>query len=178
MVSYVALLRGINVGGRNKVRMEDLQRLVRAAGHTDVSTYIQSGNVVFTGARRATSAVEADLEGRLEKLAGCAVSVMVRTGREMASVLDANPFAGDDVDPTKVHVLFLKEPPSAQAPALDARAFEPERCAVRGREVFLYYPNGLGRATLTTALLERRLGTAGTARNWNTVTTLAAMAAR
>lgn len=174
MPIYVALLRGINVGGKKKVPMPALREAVEALGHTDVTTYIQSGNVVF----KATKAVKpASLEAALEEHFGMSIDVALRTAADLDKVLAADVFA--DAPRSEVHVGFLTATPAA-APAatlagFDAERFAPEACALKGTELFLHLPNGMGRAKLPDAAI-RRLGVPVTVRNWNTVTKLAELA--
>jgi uncharacterized protein (DUF1697 family) len=169
--SYVALLRGINVGGNRKIRMADLRDLFAEAGCADVASYIQSGNVVFThdaGERELTK----ELERRIADATGFEVPVLLRTDAELRETVAANPYG--DVDPITLHVVFLQKPPSADAAkAFDASRFAPEDYRVIGREVFLHLPDGIGRAKLPPALPLIRGG--GTARNWRTVQKLAEM---
>jgi uncharacterized protein (DUF1697 family) len=164
MPTYVALLRGINVGGRNKVSMADLRAVIESLGHTEVTTYIQSGNVVFTSAK-AVAAVE--LEAAIAAELALEITVVLRTPAELAKVVKANPFARDDV--SKVHVGFMARKPAAGVVAkIDATRFAPEAFAVHGAEVYLYLPDGMGRSKLPD-FVGRRLQVPTTVRNWNTV---------
>ena len=169
MTVYVALLRGINVGGKRKVPMADLRTAVAEAGGRDVATYIQSGNVVFrhpSEEKRLTP----ELEAAIAATAGFDVPVTLRTADELGAVVGACPFPTSE--PTQLHVSFLDEVPPADAfDAVDRAAFAPEDFAVIGREVFLHLPNGIGRTKLVQAL---RLYTRhpATTRNWRTVVTL------
>ena len=172
MTTYVALLRGINVGGNRKIRMTDLRDIFTEAGCGNVASYIQSGNVVFTHPSSDEQEVVAELERRIEAATGFDVPVMLRTDVALQGVLDANPYG--DPEHTTLHIVFLASPPSAEAArAFDASRFAPEEYRVIGREVFLNLPNGLGKAKLPPALPLIR--GAGTARNWRTVQTLAEM---
>ena len=166
MSQYVALLRGVNVGGRGMLAMSDLRALCERAGFKDVRTYIQSGNVVF-GSRLGEAAVKAVLERSLAGKMGRPVSVLVRRGEEMAAVLARNPFPSAPAN--RVLVLFLD-----RAPARDTLAglVIPGREQVKldGREVFVHYPDGMGRSRLKLTLAE-----SGTGRNLNTVAKLAAL---
>jgi uncharacterized protein (DUF1697 family) len=173
--AYIALLRGINVGGNKKVPMARLATVVADAGASDVRTYIQSGNVVF--AHRAGEAeLRADLEHRIAEAFGFDVPVVLRTGTEMAAVVGRNPYTG--VEPTKLLVAFLAEPPGADvAAAVDRAAFGREEFTVDGREVYLHLPDGAGRSKLVPALGRSLLKAPATTRNWRTVETLSAMAA-
>ena len=175
MTRAVALLRGINVGGKRKVSMADLRTALEDEGYQDVETYVQSGNVVFTAPGRHTSRrLEDDLERCVAGATGFDdVAVVVRTASELARVVEANPY--DEPDGTKLHVFFLKEPPAKGATdGINAKKFAPEAFAVHGKEVYLHLPNGIGRSKLAIAL--KVLDVPLTARNWKTVTTLLEMA--
>jgi uncharacterized protein (DUF1697 family) len=172
MPRYVALLRGVNVGGKNKLPMADLRSLIESLGHTDVATLIQSGNVVFT----ASKAVKPEsLENAIAKEFGIAPVVVLRTPRELEKVVSANPFGRADL--SKVHVGFMtQKPPAPAVRHLDAERFLPEEFAFRDRELYLFLPNGMGRTKLP-AYLDRQIKIPTTVRNWNTVTKLLALAA-
>ncbi len=176
MPTHVALLRGINVGGRNKVTMADLRAVVTSLGYTDVATYIQSGNVVLRHPGRSADRLRDDLERRIEAATGWDIAVVVRTAAEWAALVAANPFA--DADPTTLHVACCRDPPPAGAlDELDPTAHAPETCVLIGAQLYLHLPNGMGRATLPVALNTLRPGPGAaplvtTVRNWRTVTTL------
>jgi uncharacterized protein (DUF1697 family) len=163
-VRYIALLRGINVGGNRIIKMADLRAMFVAAGATDVETYIQSGNVVFTHWRASS----AKLEERIAKDTGFDVPVVLRTAAEWTALIDANPFTtcGEHL-----HVFFLPK-----ATPCTVVATKPERYETVDREVYACLPNGLGRSKLAVALM-KALPTA-TARNWRTVQQLHAMASK
>jgi uncharacterized protein (DUF1697 family) len=170
---YVGLLRGVNVGGKNKVPMTALRALFESLGHTDVSTFIQSGNVVFTTDR---SVGPRSLEIAIAKEFGVDTSVALRTRRELEKVVDANPFG--DADLSKLHVGFMtQKPPAAVVAKLDAERFRPEEFALRGQEIYLHLPNGMARTKLP-GYLDRQLKIPTTIRNWNTVTKLLELAGR
>lgn len=168
----MALLRGINVGGRHKLPMAKLGAAFVAAGCGDVTTYIQSGNVVFTpppSGSVAGAGLVAHLERAVEEAAGFAVAVVVRTAADLRAVLATQPF--DEDDPTKLHVCFLGSLPTAEALAAFGRAAAAsEEFALIGLDLYLHLPAGLGRSKLATAL--DRLKVPVTARNWRTVTKL------
>jgi uncharacterized protein (DUF1697 family) len=167
MPRYVALLRGVNVGGKNKVPMAELRAACEALGHTEVSSYIQSGNLVFTTAKSITPN---GLEAAIASEFGIDIHVVLRTEQELEQVVKANPFAG--VDLSKVHVGFMADKPAAaKVKTLDADRFVPEEFALRGCELYLHLPNGMGRSKLP-AYLDRQLEIPTTVRNWNTVTAL------
>jgi uncharacterized protein (DUF1697 family) len=170
---WVALLRGVNVGGRNRVPMAELRRVLADTGCEDVSTYIQSGNVVFRcGGRRAALARE--LEAAIAAAFGVPSRVVLRSGQELRALVDAHPFG---TDTSHTYVTFLAEKPKRAALARLAELdVAPDRYELVGGDVVVQYPNGVQGSKLTTALLERQLGVAGTNRNWRTVTRLAELA--
>jgi uncharacterized protein (DUF1697 family) len=164
---YIGLLRGVNVGGKNKLPMAELRALLESLDHTEVSTFIQSGNVFFTTAKPVT---EKTLETAIAKRFGINPSVMLRTPQEMRKVVKSNPFA--NADPGTLHVGFMaQKPPAAVLAKLDAERFLPDEFVVRGREYYLHLPNGLGRSKLP-PYLDRQLKVPATVRNWNTVNKL------
>jgi uncharacterized protein (DUF1697 family) len=168
---YVALLRAVNVGGKNKVPMAELRGLIESLGHTDVSTFIQSGNVIFSAAKSVTPK---SLETAISKRLHVDTTAVLRTPSELEKVVKANPFARADT--SKLHVGFMTQKPSTAAvSALDAERFRPEEFAIRGRELYLHLPNGMGRSKLP-AYLDRQLKVPNTVRNWNTVTKLIELA--
>ena len=174
MPNYVALLRGINVGGHQKIRMSDLRGLMEGLGHESVQTYLQSGNAVFRTGRKSDASLAAAMEKAIAAELGLTVTVLVRSAAELAGVVDAMPYGGRGADAKQLHVAFLSAAPSAGAvKKLDAAQFAPDELEIAGREVYLHYPNGYGRTKLTNAVLERRLGVDATTRNWRTVTKLA-----
>jgi uncharacterized protein (DUF1697 family) len=167
----VALLRGINLGARNRVAMKDLRTLVEELGGENVRTYLQSGNVVFEG--RALS--EDALAKAIRESLGVDVTVLVRTKAELDKLVRGNPFA--KADPATLHVTFLDAAPAKdRARKLGEREFEPDEFQVAGREVYLRCPNGYGRSKLSNAFLEKQLDVRATTRNWKTVTALAELA--
>jgi len=169
---YAVLLRAVNVGGNNKVPMAWLREAATGAGFADVATYVQSGNLVLTASEKAP-AVGEKVAGLIKAEHGLDIDVMVRTRAELAAVIAANPFTEHVDEPSLLHVSFLAgKPTSAAVKALDPDEFIPERFAVHGAQVYLWYPNGAGRSKLATAPWQKRLGVAGTARNWRTVLTL------
>lgn len=177
MTTYVALLRGVNLGSYNKVPMAELRQSLGEGGLDDVRTYIQSGNVVFRSTAGAVQ-LETTIENVIAQRFGLDVRVLVRTDAELVAVLAGNPFAAAQPDQTKLHVVFLSEAPDpARVAALEATHDGAEAFAVSGRDVYLLTPDGLGRASLTHASFEKAFGLAATARNWRTVNRLAEMAA-
>ena len=171
MSRHVALLRAVNVGGKNKVPMAELRDLFESLGHADVSTFIQSGNVIFSATKSVTPK---SLETAISKRFHVDTTVVLRTASELEKVLKANPFAR--VDTSKLHVGFMTRKPSAEVLAkLDTERFRPEDVAIHGRELYLHLPNGMGRSKLP-GYLDRQLKIPSTVRNWNTVTKLIELA--
>lgn len=169
---YAALLRGINVGKHKRMAMADLRSLLEKLGYGDVRTHLQSGNAVFT---TPTPAQPADLEeaitARIAADLGMDVPVMVRTGDELAAVVDDNPFTSRTSDPKQLHVAFLSVAPADDKIAgLAPDAYAPDELAVADRALHLYRPNGIMGSRLPD--LEKLLGVRVTERNWNTVTRL------
>ncbi len=169
MTRYAVLLRGINVGGRSKVAMPRLRELAEGVGWTDVSTYINSGNLFAECGSASRAAVEEALTAALEQDLGRRVAVVARTRAQLQQVVDRNPFP--DAEPRYLHVVFLDGAPSAEGRKAfdDELARHPERGAVIGTEAYVDYVNGAGRSKLDWDRVARADGVTGTARNWNTV---------
>jgi uncharacterized protein (DUF1697 family) len=173
MQTFVALLRGINVGGRSMMSMPELRSLLTSMGLEDVSTYVQSGNVIFRSPRADRRALVAELEERIASAFDIRPAVLLRTPAELAEIAAANPFLDRESDFLKLHVVFMSAPPAADAvEALDPKRSPPDEFSVSGREIYLHLPNGAGRSKLTIDYFEKRLGVRATARNWKTLTKL------
>ncbi len=169
-VVYVALLRGINVGGKTKIAMAALRDTCTAVGCEDVVTYIQSGNVVLKSKLTAEK-LRAALEAAIARDFGFNPAVMIRTAREISAVVDGNPYAG--TDDKSVHVGFLHAAPTAATKkCLGAIDCAPEELTVLRREIYLHLPNGMGRAALPVQMERCLRPTPVTVRNWRTVTKL------
>jgi uncharacterized protein (DUF1697 family) len=171
------MLRGINVGSSRRVPMADLRELLEEAGFQNVATYVQSGNIALD-----STAKPAALEGRLAELIearfGFEVPVVVRSGKQLAAIVEHDPFHGVADDPKRYQVSFLSETLSAETVTrLQELAHESERVAVHGREVYAWHPDGVARSKLWNALGGKGLGVTATARNWTTVNRLLEMAA-
>ena len=181
MATHIALLRGINVGGHNKVAMADLRELMASLGHTDVVTYIQSGNAVFSSGEPDTGVLASALEQAIATALGVAPAVVVLTRDDLARAVRDNPYP-DEPNPKLVHaVFFRRQVPAGAADAIEAgqrRAAErgggQDDARIVGGTVFLHTPGGFGRSELALFLLGRSASpvAAGTARNWSTVTKL------
>ncbi|MEA2489090.1 MAG: hypothetical protein QOH21_882, partial [Acidobacteriota bacterium] len=165
MPVFIGLLRGVNVGGNHKLKMAELKALCESAGLTDVSTYLQSGNVVFR-TRAARAAAAERVKTALRERTGLDVAVVLRTPAELRAVIDANPITGDP-NPSRLLVAFLSEEPTAEAKALlERERVADEQLHFAGREIYSYYPEGAGTSRLANAMTDRKLKVTCTARNW------------
>lgn len=174
--THIALLRGINVGGKNKLAMKDLESIFMGAGATAVRTYIQSGNVLFTACRNVLGDLGDVVVTEIAARHGLRVPVILRSQAEIEAARGVNPFHRRGLNPKALHVMFLRDSPSnSTVLALDPHRSPPDEFAVLGREVFLHCPNGIARSKLTTTWIDRALDTVSTIRNWNTVNALADM---
>lgn len=173
----VALLRGINVGGKNRLPMKELAAIFEESGCNDVRTYIQSGNVVFRADPTATEDIRSLISASILSRFGFQVPVVTRTDRELEEVVERNPFLHAGAEADKLHVAFLAEQPDdAQVDALDPNRSPGDEFAVLGREVYLHCPNGLARTKLTNSYFDTTLSTTSTMRNWKTVLKLLELA--
>ena len=175
--TYVALLRGINVGGHRRFPMDVLRRIVGSLGHRDIVTYIQSGNVVFDSPGADGRAIADALEVAILDELGFGVDVVVRSAGEMAAVAAANPFLAQGADSRALHVAFARDPIPKGDGSIDGR-FAPEGFSVAPGVIYLHTPGGLGTTRLTDAFLRRVAGSVVTTRNWNTVMKLTELAHR
>jgi uncharacterized protein (DUF1697 family) len=174
---HIALLRAINVGGRS-LAMADLRAAVAELGFGDPQTLLQSGNVVFTAGRQSSTSIERAIEQKLQQRFALESDVMVRSAKEWPTIIAGNPFRDEAArDPGHLVVTFLKSVPGAgKFDALRSAISGPETVHGDGRHTYIYYPAGIGPSRLTNVVIERKLGVRATARNWNTVTKLAALA--
>jgi uncharacterized protein (DUF1697 family) len=173
-VKYVALLRGINVGGKHRLPMNDLVGIVRDLGASEVATYIQSGNVVFAAARALATRLPSATSAVIRERFGFETPVIVYSADEVAAVVRANPFLARGVDPATLHVAFLATTPTERAvAALDPARSPPDTFVVAGRTIYLALPHGVARSKLTNDWFDRTLATQSTIRNWRTVLELA-----
>jgi uncharacterized protein (DUF1697 family) len=174
----VSLLRGVNVGGHNKIGMAELRGLYESLGMSRPQTYVQSGNVVFETGERKLERVAERLEEGIERTFGFRPAVILRTAGELRDAVERNPFAArGGIEPSKLLVTFLRSDPGEEVrEAVRRIPTGPEELRIDGREMYIYFPNGMGRPKLSLAQVERTLKVAGTGRNWNTVTKLLEMA--
>lgn len=176
MPTHVALLRGVNLAGRRMVPMAELRGLAAELGLAGAQTLLQSGNLVF-GSERRSAYLERLLQAEAERRLGLRTELFVRTAREWAEAVAHNPFReAAEKDPSHLVVVFLKDAPGAKSvKALQAAITGPEVVRAWDRHAYITYPAGIGDSRLTAAVIDRALGTRGTARNWNTVLKLAAL---
>jgi uncharacterized protein (DUF1697 family) len=172
----IVLLRGINLGSRNRIAMPALRELLAGAGFDDVRTYVQSGNVVL-GSRRKPASVAKACEELIAAELGLDIAVVVRTRDELAEVVRRNPLGDVADNPKRYQVSFLESKPDAKAlEQVSALAVDGERMEAIGREIYAWHPDGVARSKLWAGLAGKGLGMKATARNWTTVTALLSMA--
>jgi|SRR5579875_408981 len=178
MPVYISMLRGVNVGGHHIIKMDALRALYEAQKFTNCQTYVQSGNVVFCARASEANSHAARIQSAIADKFGFSPEVMVRTAAELREVIAKNPFAKRrGIEPAKLLVAFLARDPGAQARAnLGALKIAPEEAIFAGRELYIYFPDGVGRAKLSWPTIDRTLQVPNTGRNWNTVTKLMEMA--
>ncbi len=173
---HVALLRGINVGGKNKLPMKDLVAIFEKLGCAEVKTYIQSGNVVFAAPAALAKGLPAKLASAIKKALGLQVPVVLRSAAEFRKAAAKHPLAGPGLDEKTLGIMFLADKPSAaQAKKLDPERSPGDRFKLVGRDLYMSYPNGSARSKLTNAYFDSVLETVSTARNWRTVGKLVEM---
>jgi uncharacterized protein (DUF1697 family) len=173
MTVFVSMLRAVNVGGTSRIKMESLRAAYESAGLRDVQSLLQSGNVLFRSRVKDRSQLARRIAQEIERRFGLHVEVLIRTLAELESIFERSPVLSPRADLSKLLVMFLSSVPDARAQAALLKWHKgPEMLEIRGPEVYLYYPNGVGRSKLSTAVIESHLDTIGTARNWNTLTRL------
>lgn len=171
-MKYISILRGINVSGQKKIKMLDLKLLYESVGFQDVVTYIQSGNVIFEASDKNVSNIKTLIEEAIEKKYKFYVPVEIRTNREIENIIKNSPFGAIDLaeDGTKVLVTFLgAKPDKVKVSTVLGYVISPEKLVVKGKEVYLYCPNGYGKSKLSNTFLENKLGVEATTRNWKSV---------
>lgn len=171
---HIAFLRGINVGGKNKLPMSALRAAFENAGAKEVTTYIQSGNVMFAAADKSIDRMAAAVRSEISKQFGIEPPIVFRTLDELEQVVVSNPFLASGTPENALHVFFLADlPDPSDVAMLDAERSPGDQFVVKGREIFAYLPNGVSNSKLTNAYFDSKLRTISTLRNWRTVTTLA-----
>ncbi len=170
---YLALLRGINVGGKNSIRMLDLAAIFAEAGCKDVRTYIQSGNVLFNATPALAKKLPALITQAIEARLAIRIPVVLRTREQLQAAIAANPYPEAVLSPKLLHLVFLADSPTASSIAsLDPNRSAPDRYSVKDRDIYLCLATGAADTKLTNAYFDSRLKTISTGRNWLTVTKL------
>ena len=179
MPVYVALLRGINLGGHKLIKMERLRASLGALGFEQVKTYIQSGNIVFNATKISDNALSTKIADKIQSDFGHSVAVIVRTADEIKRAIANNPFLKNPgVDPTKLHVMFLSEPPAPSTlERLGTLVVKPDEFRSLGKELYFYLPNGVAESVVMKKPIDRVLAVTTTMRNWKTTNTIGAMCA-
>lgn len=173
MGKFIALLRGINVSGQKKIKMPELKSLFESYGFQDVETYIQSGNVIFSSKEKSKSKLEDKISSAIKSKFGFEVHVFVINPEEIEHVIQSNPFIKKKKDREKLYVTLLSENPLAEnIKKLHVIDHSPEEYIIDGRYIYLFVPNGYGKAKLNNNLFENKLKVFGTTRNWKTVNKL------
>ena len=172
MPVLISMLRAVNVGGHAPIKMDALRELYASLKFEQPQTYVQSGNVIFKTSERDLSLVANRIQKAIEKKFGCCPEVILRTVEELRSVVAKNPFAKrKSIEPGKLLVTFLAtDPGNEPRENLRKQKFEPEQLHIADRELYIYFPNGIGKSKLPWSRIDKILETRGTGRNWNSVT--------
>ncbi|MFN8211914.1 MAG: DUF1697 domain-containing protein [Bacteroidales bacterium] len=170
----VCLLRGINVSGKNMIRMPVLQELFSGLGYRNIATYVQSGNIVFTHSGKETGILTAEIEKVIKEKLNLEVPAVIRTRAEIKTILENNPFYDSSPDGAdRLYVTMLKTSPSvAKLSELKEIDFSPEKLSIRGLDAYIFCPDGYGRAKLNNNFIEKKSGSVATTRNWKTINAL------
>ena len=171
MPVLISMLRGINLGPHNRIKMDALREMYRSLKLDDPRSYVQSGNVIFRTKEKNGPQLAKKIQGAIQKKFGCCPEVILRTADEMRKAIAGNPFPGEvEREPSKVLVTFLAAQPPRDAESNLAKfAALPEKLHLKGRELYIYFPNGAGRSKLPWSAVDKLLKVTGTARNWNSV---------
>ena len=178
MPILVSMLRGVNLGVHNRIKMDDLRALYESLKLENPRSYVQSGNVIFRTKEKNGPQLARKIQGAIQKKFGCCPEIILRTTEEMRKTIAANPFPErTKLAPAKVLVTFLAgKPPGEAAANLDKFKGLPEELHLNGRELYIYFPNGAGRSKLPWSSVDKLLKVTGTARNWNSVQAMLAIA--
>jgi len=179
--TFISMLRGINVGGSKKVKMNDLIALYESLGFVNVRTYVQSGNLIFDFPGKDVSKLQKMIETGIQKTFGFSADVLIRTVDEFRQITLRNPFLKrKDIDISKLHVTFLSSIPTIKS--LDAlknmKREDADEFITKGKEIYLFCPNGYGRTKLSNNFFEKKLGITATTRNWRSVVSLLEIAGK
>ncbi len=175
MTIFISMLRGINVSGQKKIKMEELKKLYESIGFKNIQTYIQSGNVVFDSSDSDTLELSSIISQKIKDHFGFDVTVIIRTKEEINKVIDNTPFVNKDIN--KLGVVFLSGTPTlSPTEEINKHKDDSEEFFISGKEIYLYLPNGFGRTKLSNNFFERKLKLSATSRNWRTVIKLVEIA--
>jgi uncharacterized protein (DUF1697 family) len=178
MPVLISMLRAVNVGGHSKIKMDALRALYTSLKFDNPQTYLQSGNVIFTTGESKLDVVAKRIQSAIEKKFACRTEIILRTTAELRSVVAKNPFSKrPNIEPSKLLIAFLASDPGDTArKILQEQKFSPEELLVAGRELYIYFPDGMGKSRLPWPRIYKILNTPGTGRNWNSVTKMLEMA--
>lgn len=178
MPVLISMLRGVNVGPHNRIKMDELRAVYKRLGFEDPQTYVQSGNVIFRAEDKNLKQISAKIQDGIEKKFKFRPEVIVRTADDFRKAIAASPFADrPSLEPSKILVTFLSGPPAREAHTVFEKFRDhPEEIHLKGTELYIYFPNGAGKSKLPWASVEKLLKVTGTARNWNSVTKMLATA--
>jgi uncharacterized protein (DUF1697 family) len=179
MPVLISMLRGVNLGAHNRVKMDDLRALYKSLGLEDPRTYVQSGNILFRTKERPTQELAKKIQAAIARKCGCNPNVILRTTAEFKKAIAGNPFAKrPEIEPGKLLVSFLSDEPGTEAQSTIEKLNQShkEELHLRGRELYIYFPDGAGKSKLPWSSLEKLFKVTGTARNWNSVTKMLEMA--
>ena len=178
MPVLISMLRGVNLGPHKRIKMDDLRAVYKALKFDDPRTYVQSGNVIFRSKEKHSAALAKKIQDAIERKFGFRADVILRSTEELRKAIAGIPFAASrNLEPGKILVTFLAGEPGPEAQAtLASLKSHPEELHLKGRELYIYFPNGAGKTKLPWSSVEKLLKTTGTARNWNSVTKMLAIA--
>ena len=178
MAILISMLRGINVGGHNKIKMEELRKVYESLGFQNITTYVQSGNVLFTSNENKIEKIAESIEQQIKNTFAFSVSVIIRERKDFQNIIQINPFLiGRNEDPVKLYVTFLSKPvPALKIDNLKVPESGNDEFFIMGKEIFLFCPDGYGRTKLSNNFFEKKLNVVATTRNWKSVITLYKMA--
>jgi len=178
MIKYISILRGINVSGKNIIKMDELRKLFELLGFTDIQTYIQSGNVLFNSRSSNKTKMISQIKDSINKKSGYDVKVLIKTKDEIEKVINQNPFLKfDNVDIKKLYVTFLERIPEKEfIDSLIPNKKTNDVYKIIGTEIYLYCPGGYGKTIFSNNYIEKKLRLKATTRNWKTVNKLLQLA--
>jgi uncharacterized protein (DUF1697 family) len=174
LTTYISMLRGINVGKQKRIRMEELRGIYTSSGFKNISTYLQSGNVIFSTAEGDIASLTRSIESRIEQNFHFTVPVLIRTSDELRNIIQNNPFGEETgLDTSKLYITFLSlEPTISNKNQIRAITDNPDKFVIGQREIYLFCPESYARTKFSNTFFEQKLGVIATTRNWNSVMAL------